>query len=126
VKDFHSTQAAEAAMQDWMKQFQLRQTPTEIEKVQINYEDIASGWSTGLAIPDDAPIKVDKLVQKIGLAPSTTEASKKRAAGSVKIDDVQVKDPIYRLGGGAFPKTVVVHLGRKVKEVQIRGPIAPS
>ncbi len=125
VRDFHSSEVAEAAMQKWTKQFQYRETPEEIEQVQVNYEDIASGWLPGQAVPEAAPIKTDKLVHQAGLATSVTEASKKRSAGSVKIDDVPVKDPIYCLGNPTFPKTVVIHLGRKLKQVHIRGPFAP-
>jgi tyrosyl-tRNA synthetase len=125
VKDFHSSQAADSAMQDWTKQFQFRQTPRSIEQVHVNYEDIASGWSSGKAIPEGSPIKADKLVHKAGLAVSVTEASKKRAAGSVKIDDVPVRDPVFSLGSPAFPKTIVLHVGRKLREVYIRGPFAP-
>jgi tyrosyl-tRNA synthetase len=125
VRDFHSSQAAEAAMESWTRQFQLRQTPNAIDQVQVNYEDIASGWSSGQAVPRDAPVKVDKLVHKAGLAASVTEASKKRAERSVKIDDVTVIDPVYLLGNGAFPKTVVLHVGRKLRQVHIRGQFAP-
>jgi len=125
TKDFHSAAAADAAMQDWAKQFQLRQTPDAIEQVHVNYEDIASGWSSGQAIPEGAPIRVDKLIHKVGLAASVTEASKKIAAGSVKINDVPVKHPIHRLGNSAFPKTLVIQLGRKLREAHIRGPFAP-
>ena len=104
---------------------QMRQAPTDIEQVQINYEDIASGWFPGEPIPEGAPIKADKLVHKVGLATSVTEASKKRAAGSVKIDDIVVRDPIYRFGNSNFPKTVILHLGRQIKRVHMRGPLAP-
>jgi len=125
VKDFHSATAADAAMRDWTAQFQLRQTPPAIERVHVNYEDIASGWSSGQAIPEGAPIRVDKLVQKAGLADSVTEASKKIAAGAVKIDDVPVKHPIHRLGNPTFPKTLLIQLGRRLREAHIRGPFAP-
>jgi tyrosyl-tRNA synthetase len=125
VKDFHAAAAADAAMEDWTKQFQLRQTPTAVEQVHVNYEDIASGWSPGQTIPEGVPVRVDKLVHKIGLAASVTEASKKIAAGSVKINEVLVKNPIHRLGNPTFPKTLVIQLGRKLREAHIRGPIAP-
>jgi len=124
VKDFHSAGAADAAREDWTKQFQLRQTPSAIEQVNVNYEDIASGWSSGQALPEGVPVRVDKLVHKVGLATSVTEASKKIAAGSVKINDLPVRNPIYRLGSPTFPKTLVIQLGRKLREAHIRGPFA--
>jgi len=125
VKDFHSSQAADAAMGDWATQFQFRRTPEEIPQVQVNYEDVASGWSPGQEIPEGTPIKVDKLVHKAGLAASATEASKKRASRSVKIDDVLVTDPIFLFRDRMFPKAVVLHVGRRLKQVHIRGEFAP-
>src|ERR1035437_1874528 len=125
VNDFHSPEAATASSDGWTKQFQLRQTPQTLEQAQVNYEDIAATWLPGTPIPADAPIKVDKLVQKVGLASSVTEASKKRAQRAVRIDDVVVLDPIYLLGAPTFPKSRTVQLGRKYKQVLIRGPLAP-
>ena len=123
VNDFHSPAAAVVASDDWMKQHQLRQTPQTIEQAQVNYEDIAARiWLPGTPIPADAPIKVDKLVQKVSLASSVTEASRKRAERAVRIDDVVVLDPIYLLG--ALPKSLTLQLGRKFKQVFVRGQFA--
>ncbi len=125
VSDFHSPAAAASAFEEWTKQFQFRQTPQTIEEAQVNYEDIAASWSPGSPIPADAPIKVDKLVQRVGLASSVTEASKKRAQRAVKIDDVVVLDPIYLLRATTFPKVLTLQLGRKYKQVLVRGLLAP-
>jgi len=125
VKDCHSSQAADAAMGDWTTQFQFRRTPDSIEQVQVNYEDIASGWAPGQEMPEGTPIKADKLVHKAGLAASTTEASKRRAERSVKIDDVLVTGPIFLLGTQTLPKTIVLHVGRRLRQVHIRGEFAP-
>jgi tyrosyl-tRNA synthetase len=123
VSDFHSNAAAIAASDDWTRQHQLRQTPQTIEQVQANYEEIAANWLPGTPIPADAPIKVDKLVHKVGLASSVTEASRKRAERAVRIDDVVVPDPIYLLR--SLPKSLTLQLGRKFKQVFVRGPFAP-
>ena len=123
VSDFHSPEAATAASDDWTRQFQSRQTPQTLEQAQVSYEDIAASWLPGTPIPADAPIKVDKLVQKVGLASSVTEASRKRGERAVKLDDVVVLDPIYLLR--ALPKSLTVQLGRKFKQVFVRGQFAP-
>ena len=123
VKDFHSPAAAVAASDDWTRQHQLRQTPQTIEQAQVNYEDIAASWLPGTPIPADAPIKVDKLVQKVSLASSVTEASRKRAERAVRIDDVVILDPIYLLRG--LPKSLTLQLGRKFKQVFVRRQFAP-
>ncbi len=125
VADFHSPEAATAASDSWTRQFQARQTPETIEKAEVNYEDISAGWSPGAPIPADTPIRVDKLVQKVGLALSVTEASKKRAQRAVKIDDVVILDPIYLLGASTLPKSLTLQLGRKYKQVLVRGDFAP-
>ena len=125
VKDFHSAEAADAAMAAWTKQFQFKQTPDVIQQVQINYEDIASGWSPGKQIPEGAPIKVDKLVQKADLAASITEASRKRTERAVKIDDVVVTAPVHLMGTHVFPKIFVLQVGRKLRQVHVRGEFVP-
>ena len=125
VSDFHSQSAATAASEGWTKQFQLRQAPQTIEQAQVNYEDIAAGWSPGTPIPADAPIKVDKLVQRTGLASSVTEASKMRTQKAVRINDAVVLDPIYLLRASTFPVSLTLQLGRKYREVLVRGLIAP-
>jgi len=125
VKDFHTPADAEAAMATWTKQFQLRQTPQALDLAYVNYEDIAAGWSPGDPAPTAIAIKVDKLVHKAGLASSVTEASKKRAERAVKIDDVAALDPVFSIGPPTFPKTLTLHVGRKYKDVHIRGPLAP-
>ena len=122
VSDFHSPEAAAVACDGWTRQFQFRQTPQTIEQAQVNYEDIAAGWLPGTPIPADAPIKVDKLLHKVGLASSITEASKKRAQRAVRIDDVVVLDPIYML---RVPTSLTLQLGRKYKLVLVRGQLAP-
>jgi tyrosyl-tRNA synthetase len=123
VRDFHSAEAAIAASESWTRQFQFRQAPQTLEQTQVNYEEIAAGWSPGTPTPADAPIKVDKLVQKVGLASSVTEASKKRTQRAVKIDDVVVLDPIFLLR--ALPKSLTLQLGRKYIQVFVRGALAP-
>ena len=64
----------------------------------------------------------DKLLHKVGLASSITEASKKRAQRAVRIDDVVVLDPIYML---RVPTSLTLQLGRKYKLVLVRGQLAP-
>jgi tyrosyl-tRNA synthetase len=125
VSDFHSPAEASAASDGWTRQFQLRQTPQTLERAEVNYEDIAANWLPGTSIPRDAPIKVDKLVQKVGLASSVTQASKKRAQRAVRINDVVVLDPVYLLGATIFPKSLTLQLGRKYKDVLVHGQPAP-
>jgi len=121
VKDFHSPDDATQARGNWTAQFQRKVTPDAVQQAHVNYEDIASGWSPGEEVPEGAPIKVDKLVFKSGLAASNTDASKKRAARAVKIDETLVVEPIYLLGNTQFPRTIMVHVGRQLRQVHIRG-----
>jgi tyrosyl-tRNA synthetase len=123
VQDFHGAEAAYTAAENWTRQFQFKQTPEAVEQVQVNYEDIGAGWSPGQPLPPNAPIRVDKLVHRARMAASVAEASRKRSERAIKIDDIVVVDPVFPLG--AVPKTVTVHVGRKLRQVFIRGEFAP-
>jgi tyrosyl-tRNA synthetase len=112
VADFHSTEAAGKAGEDWAGQFQKDQVPDLIEMIGIRLGDVGE-YSP---LPGSS-IKVDKLLFKTGFASSVTEAGSKRKAGSVRFNTEIVKDPVYL--GGVPPLTIDVRLGHRIKRVQI-------
>jgi tyrosyl-tRNA synthetase len=63
VKDFHSQEAAEKAEEDWAKQFQKGGVPEDIEEV-----------STSVEVTAEGRVRLDKLLAKVGLADSVSEA----------------------------------------------------
>ena len=80
VADFHNAEAGTKAAEDWARQFQKNEVPEDVEEVTVNLPEV-----TGLVQnSNDAvvegigcPIRVDKLLARIGLTTSTSEASRK-------------------------------------------------
>jgi tyrosyl-tRNA synthetase len=98
VKDFHSAEAATNAAEDWAKQFQKGGVPEEIEQV-----DVA-----------ETSMRIDKLLARIGLADSGTDAVRKLKQGAVKVNGTAVTDPTTKVD---LSGEVVVQVGRKIKKV---------
>lgn len=98
VKDFHSREAATKAAEDWAKQFQKGGVPEEIEQV-----DVA-----------ESSMRIDKLLARIGLADSGTDAVRKVKQGAVKVNGTTMMDPTTKID---LSGEVVVQVGRKIKKV---------
>jgi tyrosyl-tRNA synthetase len=98
VKDFHSAEAATKAADDWAKQFQKGGVPEEVEQV-----DLA-----------ETSMRVDKLLARVGLADSGSDAVRKLKQGAVKINGAAVSDPTTKVD---LAGEVVVQVGRKIKKV---------
>src|SRR5947209_12320517 len=70
VADFHSPEAAEKAAEDWAKQFQKGGVPDELQEV---------------AIPEST-MRLDKLLARVELADSVSDAARKLKQKSVKVN----------------------------------------
>ena len=129
VADFHGFEAAEHAAQDWQKQFQLRSQPDVMEFSYVNYADVAFQWEPGQPLAGPGLVKVDKLISHpaVGIAKSTTEASKLRASGAVEINGEPISAPVVPVDRfpGQLQLEVVLRVGRKYRRVFLRGPFAP-
>ncbi|HKE29951.1 MAG TPA: tyrosine--tRNA ligase [Bryobacteraceae bacterium] len=81
VTDFHSAADADHAAAEFDRVVRRKEVPEKIETVPL---------------PDgctkDGALRVDKLLPKIGLLPSVTEAVRKIKAGAVEINGVRVAD----------------------------------
>jgi len=104
VADFHSTDAARKAGEDWAKQFQAREVPDSVEEVEAAVETTPDG-----------KVRLDKLLAKIGLADSVSDASRKLKQKSVKVNGEFVTAPLASIDMSA-PFTLQV--GRKIKKVR--------
>jgi len=104
VADFHSTDAARKAGEDWAKQFQAREVPDSVEEV-----------AAAVETTPDGKVRLDKLLAKIGLADSVSDASRKLKQKSVKVNGEFVTAPVASIDRSA-PFTVQV--GRKIKKVR--------
>ena len=104
VAGFHGEAAACNAGENWARMFQAGETADDLEEVSVAFADV-TGPKGELHIP--------KLLVKIGLAASGTEANRKIAEKAVKLDG--------ELFGGLrvylpkLPASIVVRLGKRAK-----------
>jgi len=98
VGDFHSADAAEKAAEDWARQFQKSEVPESVEEVAVG----------------ENPLRIDKLVARVGLAGSVSDAGRMVKQGAVRVNGTVVNDPTKMLDitGG-----VTLQVGRKIKKV---------
>ena len=89
VADFHSAEAAAQAGEDWAKQFQKDEVPEAAEEVPAPLSEIeASRDQAGRVV-----IKLDRLLVKVGLAESNTDAARKLKQKAVRVENEVVTDP---------------------------------
>src|SRR5262249_54297435 len=86
VRDFHSDADARAAEDEFTRVVRQREVPSDIETVPFP-DDVKT----------DGGIHVDKLLARISLADSVSDAARKRKAGAVMIDGVKQVDMKYPL-----------------------------
>ncbi|HVW76011.1 MAG TPA: tyrosine--tRNA ligase [Alloacidobacterium sp.] len=84
VADFHSQEAAQAADENWAKQFQRNELPEDLEEIRVSLSDVTGGQG--------AALRLDHLLVRLGLAPSATEATRLIKAGAVKLDGQQTRE----------------------------------
>jgi tyrosyl-tRNA synthetase len=101
VADFHSAEVASKAGEDWTKQFQKDEVPQDIEEVEVE-------------APDNR-IRIDKLLARIGLAASVSDAGRIVKQGAVRVNGTTVNDPTTVVDISTKP---VVQAGRKIKRVK--------
>jgi tyrosyl-tRNA synthetase len=101
VKDFHSADASAKAAEDWAKQFQKDEVPDNVEEVTIE-------------VPD-SQLRIDKLLARVGLAESVSDAARKLKQGAVKVNGETVNDPTTVLD---ISPGIVLQVGRKIKKVR--------
>jgi len=104
ISDFHSTEAAAKAAEDWAKQFQKGGVPDEVEEVEVE----AAG-----------SIKLDKLLVKAKLAESGSDAVRKLKQKSVRVNGEVVSDPTTSIPASG---QVTLQVGRKIKKVSFVVP----
>jgi tyrosyl-tRNA synthetase len=134
VADFHSTDAAEKAGEDWAKQFQKGDTPDEIERVSVSLKNIELAGSKDLLSDESSyfplwkfqgegakdPMKhklvrLDKLLHEAGFVPSRAEANRKIKEKAVRLLKQVVNIPVVAI----VPAEIPTSLGRKAKIVCI-------
>src|SRR4051812_1898245 len=137
VADFHSADAASKAGEDWAKQFQKDELPSDAPRVCLKLETIKAGsaqeieqaggnhfqlWQTQVerdASLDPRKIKgvrLDKMLFEAGFVVSKTEASRKIRERAVRVMDKVVQLPIMSV---IVPCDLPTTLGRQTKIISI-------
>jgi tyrosyl-tRNA synthetase len=109
VRDFHSPEAADAAGENWAKQFQQRAVANDAPVVEISLA------TDGLAI-EDSVIRLPKLLQLAGLASSTGEATRKLGENAVSVNGEKFSEKLLK--GVKVGDSVALRLGKKSVRVE--------
>src|SRR5882724_5670150 len=99
VTDFHSADVASKAAEDWAKQFQKAEIPEDVEEVTI----------------EESKMRLDKLLARVGLADSVTDASRKVKQNAVKVNGETNPDPAAQVD---VQQPITLQVGRKIKKVR--------
>ncbi|MEW6425209.1 MAG: tyrosine--tRNA ligase [Bacillota bacterium] len=83
---YHGTEAAEKAQKEFVRIFQQKELPGEMEEFALGEEDLENG-----------SIWLPRLMLLAGLAGSTSEGRRLIQQGAVKVDGVRISDPGYNL-----------------------------
>ncbi|HEX4652113.1 MAG TPA: tyrosine--tRNA ligase [Granulicella sp.] len=113
--DFHSAAAADAAAENWAKQFQQRGVAEDLPVVEIAFAEeglvVVSANGTG------AEIRTAKLLHLAGLASSTGEANRKLAENAVSLNGEKYSEKaILNVQAG---DTLTLRLGKKSVRVNL-------
>jgi tyrosyl-tRNA synthetase len=99
VEDFHSAAAATKAAEDWAQQFQKGGIPEEVEQVEVA----------------ETAMRIDKLLARVGLADSVSDAVRKLKQNAVKINGAALADPTKTVD---LSSEVILQAGRKIRKVR--------
>jgi tyrosyl-tRNA synthetase len=129
VGDFHSSEAAANAGEDWAKQFQKDEVPSTAETISIALEkvnalrELSAAEGTESYFPLDAPTLPDirlvwfsKVLVEAGLAASRREAARKIDENAVRVDDKTILRDLVTMQLGSEK---VVRLGKKIKRLSV-------
>ena len=111
IADFHSAAEAEAAEENWARQFQKDEVPENLEEIALVAAEV------GTVEGAKAKVNLGKLLAQAGLAESNSDAQRKIKAGSLKIDGEACKELFLEIEIGAAK---VFRVGRKMKKVVVR------
>jgi tyrosyl-tRNA synthetase len=104
VADFHSAADAEAAFGAFNREVRQGLEPADTETVELPGETRT-----------DKGIRVDKLVAKVGLAASVSEAGRKLKEGAIEVNGERVTELVL----AEKPGVIVIRVGKKWKRVRV-------
>jgi tyrosyl-tRNA synthetase len=103
VADFHSVAEAGRAAEEFNRVVRQKEVPSDIKSVPV---------PEGVLGP--AGVNLDKLVSRIGLAESVSDARRKREAGAVTIDGQRAADLVFSIAGLS---EILVQVGKQWRRV---------
>jgi tyrosyl-tRNA synthetase len=103
---YYPADAVRDADEGWARQFQRDEQPEHVEEVPIPAAEL--GW-TG----SNLQIRLDKLLVRLNLADSATDATRKLRQGSVRIGGEPVSAP--HLAVAALPARIVLRVGKRLR-----------
>ncbi|HSZ61116.1 MAG TPA: tyrosine--tRNA ligase [Terriglobales bacterium] len=118
VRDFHSSDAAQTADEEWSARFQRHKTndkqylPDVIDQMQVPYETVK-----GPLVEGGYSVRVDKLLAHSRMSSSVAEGARKIKQGAVEIDGTPVTEPVLVLR--TIPAPLKVRAGRLWKLVMV-------
>jgi tyrosyl-tRNA synthetase len=136
VAEFHPVDAASKAGEDWARQFQKDEVPDSVEEVVVNFDDVK--WSSSdpedLAVSPDGfvgfrpagsgpvtlGVRLDRLLVKIGLGDSGTDAARKIKQKAVRIGEQVWTNPRLLLEFEGSVVRIVIRVGRKIRNVTVQ------
>lgn len=104
VTDFHSAEDAERAADVFNRVVRQKEVPSDVPVVALPE-----------GVTKDGAIRVDKLLAKIGLAESVTDAVRKIKANAVEINGAKVKDLALNGGDGEL----LIQVGKNWRKVTV-------
>ena len=109
VGGFHSAEAAQKADENWARQFQRDEMPQDVEEIEITAAD--AGWTA-----EAGAVRLDKLLVRLGLAESATDATRKLKQGAVRVDGGPTQGTHARV---TVPGRLVVRAGKRARAARL-------
>ena len=104
VADFHNAAAAEAAAETFNRVVRQKETPADMPEVPLPE-----------GVMKDGAIRIDKLLAKIGLAESVSDAVRKIKAGAVEVNGEKVKELALPMSG----PELIIQVGKNWRRVTV-------
>jgi tyrosyl-tRNA synthetase len=105
VADFHSAADAAAAAERFNREVRQKEVPSDMPEMAL---------PEGVLGPNG--LHMDKLIARIGMAESVTEAGRRRKAGAVEINGAKVVDLAFSTAGLS---EILVHVGKQWRRVKL-------
>ena len=114
VADFHGSEAAEQAAQDWSRMFQKDEVPEDLPLVSVKFEEVAAPNASNTN--GIVQVKLDRLLARTGLATSVSDGSRKVKQNAVRLDGELKTDLVASVKLGS---EFTLRAGKKMVRVRV-------